>query len=185
MLSSNLKISAVAALLWLQLPLFAAEPYVGVGAGAGFVTLNNLRTGNANACSGLASNLLLGLPINAHLALEAEYASIGKFIDPSVSMNITSVGVSAVGILPLGNSKFSLRWKGGIASTTATATPMAGYSLTGSESTDKTGITLGFSAQYEMSPNVSLRLSADSYAFAAATASGRGATLNALGIFRF
>lgn len=173
------------ATLCLPLTLRAAEPYAGIGTGAGFVAVTNLSSSDTTPYSSLASNLLVGFQFNDHLAVEAEYLTMGKFMDPSVSLDLTTLGISAVGILPLAGGKFSLLWKGGIATTTASQTPAPGYVLDGEAKTSKTGLSLGFAGQYNVSPGVGLRLSVNRYDYVAGTAAGRVATVNICGIFRF
>lgn len=104
-----------------------------------------------------------GYKLNRNLAVEAAYADFGTFsaggtffgTPVSVNVDVTSVNLAAVGVLPVGD-RFGLFGKAGISFTSYDASGSAsGFTFTGSD--DETELLWGFGATYNFTPNLAIR----------------------------
>ncbi len=183
-------IGAMSALATLAQSSMAADngPYIGAGLGVSVASIKNTSTGVTNIYTASNGRILGGYQFTKNFAAEAEYVNLGQFSDPSVSVDTTTYGVAGVGILPLGSGQtFSLFGKIGLSSTTTKAKAAPGYVLTGPSDQTKTGVSFGAGVNFDVSPNVRLRISLDSYEYGVSdnAISGRMAAWGVNGIFRF
>jgi OOP family OmpA-OmpF porin len=178
------KITAILLFSMMAAPAFAANNegfYVGG-------TLGNGKLGmTSNAALSKTSDVvyggLFGYRYSQSLAVEAQFTGIGK----STAVNGASVkgdafSLAAVGIAPI-NRDLELFGKLGVASTKTTS---VGFT---SQGESRTGLTIGIGAQYNVSPNIAVRLGWDSYPAAisnAGTKSNGNANVVAVGaVFKF
>lgn len=148
-------------------PAFAADEgfYAGVTLGNGKPNVTPV-TGNAlSKSSEFIYGGLVGYQYNKNLAVEAQFTGAGKATD--VAGNTTKAdafSLTAVGLLPL-NDSFELLGKLGVASAKTTSSGLAT-----NVGTNRTGLTYGIGAQYNVTPNLGLRLVWDRYGVATTNA---------------
>lgn len=144
------------------LSAFVAAPAVAAGMYAG-VKLGSVNYGYSNVTNNSQAGfgLLGGYAVNENFAVEVEYNSLGGFDSTSGTIKGSSFGVSGVGSYPI-NEQFSLFGKLGIASTSLKDTAKPGW-VGGPFTYNKTGLTVGFGGQYNLSPVVGIRVGYDSY----------------------
>jgi OOP family OmpA-OmpF porin len=145
-------------------PAFAQSWYVGFGAGIGNLGKTGQDiTGLSNATiddSDKTYTIRLGYRLSKHFAIEGGYYDLGKYtfsgrsgaIDVSGSAKAKSFGLSAVGILPMGDS-FELYGRLGIEESEIKANANT-TNLTASESDKQTGATYGVGGRFLFSKNV-------------------------------
>ena len=152
--------------------------YAGVKLGQANYEYTNVSNNNQSAFG-----FLVGFPINATVAIEAEYMSLGGFDSSTGNIKGKSVGVSGVGFFPV-SQQFLLLVKLGVASTSLKDTAKPGW--TGSATHNNTGFTVGFGGQYNVSPAVGIRVGYDVYPVgdAASTTSSTG-MMYIGGVFKF
>jgi OmpA-OmpF porin, OOP family len=163
------------------LSAFAAAPAVAADMYA------NVKIGQASyGYSGISNNsqntfgILGGYTINPSFAVEAEYNSLGGFDSLPNTIKGTSIGINAVGTLPL-NPEFSMFGKLGITNSSLKETA-PGVSLTHKN----TGISIGLGATYNVNSTVGIQAGIDSIPVGD-TASGkdRAQAFYVGGIFKF
>lgn len=160
------KIAAVVLLSVVAAPVFAADSgfYAGVTLGSGKPNV----TPSALAISKSSNFIyggLAGYQYNKNLAVEAQFTGVGKATDiAGNTVKADALSLTAVGLLPL-NDSFELLGKLGVASTKTTTSGL-GINL----GTSRTGLTYGLGAQYNVTPNLGLRLVWDRYAVATTNA---------------
>jgi OOP family OmpA-OmpF porin len=160
------KIAAVVLLSVVAAPVFAADAgfYAGVTLGSGKpnVTPSALVISKS---SNFIYGGLAGYQYNKNLAVEAQFTGVGKATDiAGNTVKADALSLTAVGLLPL-NDSFELLGKLGVASTKTTTSGL-GANL----GTSRTGLTYGLGAQYNVTPNLGLRLVWDRYAVATTNA---------------
>lgn len=144
-------------------PAFAADAgfYVGGTLGNGKPNVTPTTGVALSKTSEFIYGGLVGYQYNKNLAVEAQFTGVGKATD--VAGNTTkadALSLTAVGLLPL-NDNFELLGKLGVASAKTTSSALAGN--TGAT---RTGLTFGLGAQYNVNPNLGLRVGFDRYAVA-------------------
>jgi OmpA-OmpF porin, OOP family len=161
--------------------------YIGGGLGISFTTIKNTSTGVSNTFSSSGPHLLGGYQFNRNFALEGEYFDLGSFNDYPVAIKASGYGVSGVGIIPLGSGRFSLFGKIGLTSVSTTGSAAPGWVLTVPASQTKSGVSVGFGMNYDITPKATLRLSLNSYEYAALADSvtGRAGMWGVAGVFHF
>lgn len=168
--------------------IFAAESggYVGAGLGVTYTTIKDTSTGTSDSYSSSGFNLLGGYQFNKNFAVEVEYVDLGKFTGAIVELESTGLGVSGVGVIPMPNN-FSLFGKIGITNVDTKATARPGWILLVPASESKVGVSFGLGGQYEITPNATLRLSLNSYEYAALAGylTGREGIFGVAGFFKF
>lgn len=132
-------------------PAVAADMYVGV-------KLGNVNYGYTNVTNNSQAGygLLGGYTINENFSMEAEYNSLGGFTGGTDTVKGSSIGVSGIGSYPF-NPQFSLFGKLGIASTSLKITTPGFSALT----VTNTGLAIGLGGQYNVSPEVGIRVGYD------------------------
>jgi OOP family OmpA-OmpF porin len=103
--------------------------------------------------------IFAGYRVNRHLAIEGTYGAWGE-ITVSAGANrgtgeIDSMGIAAVGILPLGD-RFELFAKAGMASSEQRFT-VTGPAIAGTASRDETEFHFGLGATYRLTKNFGIR----------------------------
>jgi OOP family OmpA-OmpF porin len=145
-------------------PAFAQSWYAGFGAGVGNLNksgsdltgLNNAQVDDTDT----TYTVRLGYRFNPYFAVEGGYYDLGKYgfsgstggVNVSGSAKAKSMGLSAVGIAPLGNS-FELYGRLGIEQSELKANANTTLA-TASESDKQTGATYGFGGRYLVSKQV-------------------------------
>ncbi len=99
-----------------------------------------------------STGLIGGYQISKALAIEGQYDRLGKIgVGNDYRLNATSL--AAIGIIPVGNTDFTLRGKFGFARTTMDAPDTSG----------ENGIVVGIGGQYKLTQTVGLRFGLDRY----------------------
>ncbi len=148
-------------------PAFAADEgfYAGVTLGSGKPGVSPVTGAALSKNSNFIYGGLAGYQFNKNLAAEVQFTGVGKATDVAGNtIKGDALSLTAVGMLPMSDS-FALLGKLGVASTKTTASGLA-TNLGAS----RTGVTFGLGAQYNVTPNVGLRMGWDRYAVATTTA---------------
>lgn len=182
----------VSVLCWGSLAQAGGLPalYAGVSAGAsnsdantGSLITNPARCSVAGAAcsaddSGTGWKIYAGYPLTNKLAVEAEYADLGKVLDGTVvqggtndaySQKVTGVGLSLLGkVQPLAGKPLSLYGKAGafhwIDKTDGSFSPaVTGIGTSVSRKESGTAPVLGVGVEYRVAPNWSVRAGWDRY----------------------
>jgi hypothetical protein len=96
--------------------------------------------------------LIGGYQLSKALAIEGQYDRMGKIgVGNDYRLNATSL--AAIGIIPVGNTDFTLRGKFGFARTT----------LDAPNTSSENGIVVGVGGQYKLTQTVGLRFGLDRY----------------------
>lgn len=160
------RIFAVAMLLVVySTPVFAADPgfYVGGSVGQSSTSLDNVTLRKK---SDTAFSLLGGYKISQNLAVEAQYANLGKVTTATGNADIAAIAATAVVAVPL-YTDFSFYGKLGFARTSFK------YASNGI-SVNRTTATFGLGGQFKIDPNLGVRLGWDRYAVGDAIAVTEG-----------
>jgi OOP family OmpA-OmpF porin len=159
--------------------------YAGAGIGQSFTTITFAGAGSSTYTD-TAYKLLGGYAVNKNFAVEAEYINLGTFKGSVVNAAATGYGMSAVGTLPVAES-FSLYGKVGFSSVTTTLSVSPGFVLLVPASQSKSGVSFGLGGQFNVSQNAAIRLSLDSYQYAAGGNAlvGRAGVYGVSGVFKF
>lgn len=175
------KILAVAVLSAIvSAPVLAADPGFYVG---GSVGQSNTSQENAALTkkSDTAFSFLGGYNINQDLAIEIQYADLGKVTEVGgARANITTFAITAVVSMPI-NTDVSIYGKLGFANT------VFEYATSNRTSASRNTATLGLGGLYNMNPNLGIRFGWDRYAVgdAIAVPDGNANLIYAGVIFKF
>lgn len=153
-------------------PAVAADTgfYVGIKAGTAKKKVTTVSESSS------AWGLFGGYKINQNFAVEAGYTDLG---DVSGLLEFTALDVSAVGIFPI-SEPFSLYGKLGMASTKEELSLL-------SLSETRTALTFGVGGQFDLNPNIGIRLGFDRHKFGDGTvfAEGDSDMWSVAGVFSF
>ena len=149
----------------------AAQAQPGSGAYIG-ASIGQMDAGNGDCDPGFSCDskdtawkIFGGYKFSPYIAVEGTYGDWGEIsqsgsvfgIPISATGEIWSVGVAAVGMLPLGGDRFSLFGKVGLLYTEQKVTVTATGFFTQTEKRDETELHFGFGALFNITPNFSLR----------------------------
>ena len=132
-------------------PAVAADMYASVKLGQASYGYSGISNNSQNSFG-----VLGGYTINPSFAVEAEYNSLGGFDSLPNTIKGTSIGINAVGTLPI-NSEFSMFGKLGITNSSLKETA-PGASLTHKN----TGVSIGLGATYNVNSTVGIQAGLDS-----------------------
>lgn len=142
------KIAIAVLLTAFAAPAFAEGMYVGVTAGQ-----NKYDEPTLPKQTSTSFGILGGYTLNENFAVEAAYTSLGTLdVASGFSVKGTVISLSGVGSFPL-SSEFSLFAKLGVA--------QSKIDVTGQASESKSGATIGFGAQYNVTPGIGVRVGFD------------------------
>lgn len=168
---------AIAALLsaFAAAPALAENMYASVNFGKAHYGYTNI-TNDSQSAFGIQGGYIL----NENFSIEVEYNNLGGFDSAPDKVEGTSIGVNAVGNLPV-SPEFSLFGKLGIANSSLKD------SIPGSSVTYKnTGIKIGFGAQYNATPTVGIQVGLDSTKVGDSTSgTDRARVIYVGGMFKF
>ena len=170
------KITIVALLsVFVSMPAIAAD--TGFYAGVKLGSANKSVTGASETNS--AFGFFGGYSVNPNFAVEAGYTNLGTVASGNIKFN--AMEVSAVGTFPI-NQQFSLYGKLGMASTKEEAT-LFGTTLSGTRS----AATYGLGGQFNVNPNIGIRLGWEHYGFGDGTifTQGDASLVSVAGVFKF
>ncbi len=132
-------------------PAFANDSGFYIGADVGRVSTDVSGpelTKSVDASLGLIG----GYQLSRALAVEAQYDRMGK-IGLGNDYRLNAASLAAIGIIPVGNTNFTLRGKFGFART----------SLDAPNTSSENGIVVGIGGQYKLTQTVGLRFGLDRY----------------------
>ncbi|HZW24259.1 MAG TPA: porin family protein [Gallionella sp.] len=161
-------LSAVAAL-----PAYADNgSYAGVKAGSANAGFNGL-----SKSSDTSYGLILGYQYNRNLAVEGEYADLGRFTTATGITGRSNVwGLNAVGSMPL-DSNFSAYGKLGLTRSNTRTSAATGIR--------RTAVGYGLGGQYEATPMIGIRLGWERYGVGVAGQNARDDLYSLAAMFRF
>ncbi len=145
-ISIAIAFSAVAAF-----PVLASDSGFYIGADVGRASTDVSGPGLTQSVD-TSAGLIGGYQISRALALEAKYDQMGK-IGMGNDYSLNAASLAAIGILPVGNTDFTLRGKFGYART----------SLDAPNTSSENGIVVGIGGQYKLTKAVGLRFGLDRY----------------------
>jgi OOP family OmpA-OmpF porin len=166
------KLTAALLLSAIAVPAFSADEgyYAGLNAGRS-KTDSNIGATALTKTNDTSYGVLLGYQLNKNLAFEAQYTDLGNFEATPASGKDEVLALSLVGIMPVADA-FSLYAKLGYANTRTslsnTVAPVSG--------TNRSDVTYGVGAEFDVAPAIGLRLGWDQYG--AAIHDGAGNTQN-------
>jgi OOP family OmpA-OmpF porin len=127
-------------------------------------------TASSNNGSTISSRVQAGYQINSGFAVEAGYVNLGNYSYSATGGNLSSpysfsstISASyfdAVGIMPLGATRWSVFGKVGVAHTNSTSMAGVAPSFAGAS---RTGFTSGVGIKYEFANGISIQYEADNY----------------------
>lgn len=160
-------------------PAVAADMYAGVRAGTGKASIDNVvLTDDSDTGWGVFG----GYAINSNFAVEVEYLDLGEAKDGTDGYDTNGYSISAVGTFPI-DSQFSLFGKLGYAMITTEGTGTAA----GGPDVDSDDFAYGLGAQYNISPEVGIRLGWDKYKLDDSTLNVKGdiSLISVSGLIKF
>lgn len=166
------KIAVVLLLSAIAAPAFSANEgyYAGINVGRSN-TDSNIGATVLTKTNDTSYGVLLGYQFNQNFAVEAQYTDLGNFEATPVTGKNDVFALSVVGIVPLANA-FSLYAKLGYADTRSSLS----NNFAPSSGKNRSDVTYGVGAEYDVTPAVGLRLGWDQYG--AALTDGSGNTQN-------
>jgi len=124
------------------------------GAALGVPRYQDDINGVSGSGNGASGKVFGGYQFNPYFALEAGYADLGHVDNSTGRINGRAEYLDAVGMLPLGSSKFSLL--GSVGATHVNLDTSAGDD-------GGNGVKLGLGAQYALTDNIAFRAEAERY----------------------
>ncbi len=153
-------------------PAFAESGFY-IGGTLGNAKISNFGNAVLTKSSDSVYGGLVGYQFDKNFGVEAQFTGVGKFTTATISGKGDAFGVAAIGTLPLSDS-FSLYGKLGFASSKTKISDATGTYLGAS----RTAATYGLGVQYNVSPQIGIRLGWDRYGSAVKTNAGNTTNFN-------
>ncbi len=162
------KIAAALLLSVIAAPAFSADYgyYAGIDAGRSKAD-SSIGSTALTKTTDTSYGILLGYQFDQNFAFEAQYTSLGDFEADYFTGKNEVLALAIVGIVPVADA-FSLYAKLGYANTRSSLSS----NVTAASGTNRSDVTYGVGAQYDLTPAVGMRLGWDQYGAAIKDGSG-------------